>query len=146
MVRKFDSGQTRTALPPERQKKPGFPGFFTAHAKRSVDRLDGYCLVTLGAGRYFEGDLLAFFERFEPVAADGREVGKKVFAAIFGGDKAKTFGIIEPLNCTGSHVSILPEKINWAKRPIKHCERFKRRETTTWRVPTCGYNGPTITA
>ena len=92
------------------KKKPGFPGFLNAHAKRSVERLDGHGLVTLGAGGYFEGDLLAFFERFEPVATDGREVGKKVFAAIFGGDKAKTFGIIEPLNCTGSHVSVLPEK------------------------------------
>jgi hypothetical protein len=120
--------QVKSGLHGEKaKKKPGFPGFFTAHAKRSVDRLDGHCLVTLGAGCYFEGDLLAFFEGFEPVAADGREVGKKVFAAIFGGDKAKTFGVIEPLNCTGSHVSVLPKNLNWAKRPMQKMREIREK-------------------
>jgi hypothetical protein len=37
-------------------------------------------------------------------------MGEKIFAAIIRGDKTKTFGIIEPLDCTNCHVLQLSYK------------------------------------
>jgi hypothetical protein len=35
-----------------------------------------------------------------------RVVNKEVFAAIFGGDKAKAFVGVKPLNCTFTHIDV----------------------------------------
>ena len=54
----------------------------------------------------FERDLLAFIERAQTSTFDGADVNENVGAAIIGLDEAKTLGRVEPLNCSGSHVTI----------------------------------------
>jgi hypothetical protein len=50
--------------------------------------------------------LLAFIERAQTCTFDGADVNKNVGSAIIGLDEAKTLGRVEPLNCSGSHVTI----------------------------------------
>jgi hypothetical protein len=51
-----------------------------------------------------EGNLLTFFEGLETAHVDGGKMREKIFAAIIRSDKAKTLGIIEPLDGTECHV------------------------------------------
>jgi hypothetical protein len=54
----------------------------------------------------FERDLLTFVERAQTRTFDGADVDENVGAAIIGLNEAKTLGRVEPLNCSGSHVTI----------------------------------------
>jgi hypothetical protein len=47
-----------------------------------------------------------FVERAQTCTFDGADVNENVGAAIIGLDEAKTLGRVEPLNCSGSHVTI----------------------------------------
>ena len=66
--------------------------------------LDIRSLLALGALHDVEGNLLAFLEGLETTHVDGGKMSEKVFAAIFGRDETKAFGIIEPLDSTDCHV------------------------------------------
>src|SRR6185436_18626305 len=54
----------------------------------------------------FERDLLAFIERAQTRTFDGADVDENVGAAIIGLNEAEALGRVEPLNCSGSHVTI----------------------------------------
>ena len=69
-----------------------------------IGRLDVGRLQPFGAGGYFKADALAFGQGFETLGLDGGKVGKQIFAAVFGRNKAKTFGFIKPFHCTCTHV------------------------------------------
>ena len=53
-----------------------------------------------GTVRDFKFYTLAFSKSFETIASDGWEMNENVLAAIFWGNEAETFGLIEPLNAT----------------------------------------------
>lgn len=77
--------------------------FYTSEGWRSLTCLDVGSLLAFRALRDFELNFLTFFEGLETVHVDCGEVSKQIFAAVIWGDEAKTFGIIEPLNCTCCH-------------------------------------------
>ena len=66
--------------------------------------LDVGSLLAFRALNYVEGDLLAFFERFETTHVDCGKVREQIFAAIIGSDKTKTLCVVEPLYGTSCHV------------------------------------------
>lgn len=68
--------------------------------------LDVGSLFAFGALNDFKAYFLAFLERFESFHIDGGKVREQIDAAIIGSNKTKTLRIIEPLNCTGCHVTI----------------------------------------
>src|ERR1700681_4994939 len=49
--------------------------------------------------------LLAFIERAHAGALDGADVHEHVVAAVVGLNEAKTLGRVEPLNCSGRHLT-----------------------------------------
>jgi len=61
------------------------------------------CLGTFWAGFHLKADCITFSKGFEAVAGDGRIVHEYVYI-IFAGDKAETFGFVEPLNCSFCHL------------------------------------------
>jgi hypothetical protein len=77
-----------------------------------LSSLDVGSLLAFRALRDFELNFLTFFEGLETVHVDCGEVREQIFAAVIWSDEAKTFGIIEPLNCTCCH------KKNFQKKPI----------------------------
>lgn len=68
-----------------------------------LSSLDVGSLLAFRALRDFELNFLTFFEGLETVHVDCGEVREQIFAAVIWSDEAKTFGIIEPLNCTCCH-------------------------------------------
>ena len=96
-------------------------GYQTRHAVVSAGTdpiyrlscLDVSCLFAFGAGIYFERNLLAFFQCFETIHVDCREVSEQIFAAFIRSDKTKTLSVIKPFYGTGCHEILLPiQKIN----------------------------------
>ena len=87
----------RTKKNPAREQ-----GFFT-YRGCCLSSLDVGSLLAFRALRDFELNFLTFFEGLETVHVDCGEVREQIFAAVIWGDEAKTFGIIEPLNCTCCH-------------------------------------------
>lgn len=77
---------------------------FCFSAIRDLGALDVGSLLTLGALDDIEGNLLTFLQSLETIHVDGGEVSEKVFAAIIRSDKAKTLGIIKPLDGANCHV------------------------------------------
>src|SRR3954469_24550204 len=69
-----------------------------------VERADVRRLIAFGAGRDVVGDFLVFTQAFETIALDRREMRKEVFAAIVRRNETKTFGVVEPLNSTVTHL------------------------------------------
>jgi hypothetical protein len=73
---------------------------------------DDYCLVpnhisglgALGAVFYVKRNRLSFSEDLEAFSLDSGEVNKHVLATVFRRNKTKTFGFVEPLNCSCSHL------------------------------------------
>ena len=64
-----------------------------------------YDVDCLGAFRTLfdiEADSVTLGKGFEPVALDGSVVNKDI-GAVFSGNKAEPFGVIEPLYCALSH-------------------------------------------
>lgn len=89
-------------MPAGRKKTPR-AGFFASCAWKNSGGLDVGSLLAFRALRDFELNFLTFFEGLETVHVDCGEVCEQIFAAVIWGDEAKTFGIIEPLNCTCCH-------------------------------------------
>ena len=98
------AGQVASRRPAD-EKKPRFmeTGFFTSEGRGCLGCLDVGSLLAFRALRDFELNFLTFFEGLETVHVDCGEVSKQIFAAVIWSDEAKTFGIIEPLNCTCCH-------------------------------------------
>jgi hypothetical protein len=88
---------------PEKQKAP-IRGFLFQGVVNSGN-LNVRRLHALRALLGFESHFLIFLQRLETFGANFREMGKKVFATRVGRDKAKAFGIVEPLDSTGFHIS-----------------------------------------
>ena len=53
---------------------------------------------------HFEGNLLAFRERFETGHVNTREVRKEVFSTAVRRNESETFCVVEPLNSSCSHL------------------------------------------
>lgn len=83
------------------EKKPRRSGVF--YIWSCLSSLDVGSLLAFRALRDFELNFLTFFEGLETVHVDCGEVREQVLAAVIWSDEAKTFGIIEPLNCTCCH-------------------------------------------
>src|ERR1700682_6118529 len=62
-------------------------------------------LATLAIDLRFERKLLAFIERAHAGALDGADMHEHVVAAVVGLNEAKTLGRVEPLNCSGRHLT-----------------------------------------
>ena len=77
---------------------------FCFAAIRSLGALDVGSLLALGALHDIEGNFLTFLQRLETIHVDGGEMSEEVFAAIIRSDKAKTLGIIKPLDGANCHV------------------------------------------
>src|SRR4051812_16022206 len=60
-------------------------------------------------GLRFERELLALIERAQTSAFNGADVNENVGSAVVGLNEAKTLGRVEPLNCSGSHVTVLQD-------------------------------------
>ena len=65
--------------------------------------LDVGSLLAFGAFGHIEGHALTFLERLEAAGVDRGVVREEIFAAVFGGDEAKTFRVVEPLDCSVCH-------------------------------------------
>jgi hypothetical protein len=86
------------------KKTPAFAGsFLKMLIYKSSTVLNVGSLLAFRALRDFELNFLTFFEGLETVHVDRGEVCEQIFAAVIWSDEAKTFGIIEPLNCTCCH-------------------------------------------
>jgi len=73
---------------------------------RDLDRGHVLCLPALRALGYFELHCLALLQALEAARLNGREMHENVFAGLTA-DKAVTFGVIEPLNCSLFHIVVL---------------------------------------
>jgi hypothetical protein len=89
------------------KKKPVWQnqtGFLIYYVPSGLGALDIGSLLAFRALRHFEGNFFTFLQGLEAIHVDCGEVGEKIFATIVRGDKTKTFGIIEPLDCANCHV------------------------------------------
>jgi hypothetical protein len=88
-----------------------------AHAK-----VLGAGLAAHRIGLRFERELLALIERAQTSAFDGTDVNENVISAVVGLNEAEAFGRVEPLNCSGSHVTI--SKMRRCALPARPPRRF----------------------
>lgn len=105
---------------PVRKKTPR-RGVFQFLLLKKSGCLNIRCLLALWALRDFELDFLTFFEGLEAVHVDCREVRKQIFTTIVWRNEAKTFGIIEPLDCTCCHKNKLSVKTIPAIKAKEFC-------------------------
>src|SRR4030067_2909027 len=103
--------------------------------------LDVGSLLAFRTLNYVEGDLLAFFERFETAHVDCGKVREQIFAAIIGSDKTKTLCVVEPFNCTSCHVftSLLKKRGNPPRNCLSHKIAHGKTSTadTLNQTPAC---------
>jgi hypothetical protein len=76
-------------------------------------------LLAFGALRDFELDFLTFFEGLEAIHLDRREVSKQILTAVVRSNETKTFGVIEPFDCTCCHKSVFLILSNHTSRKSK---------------------------
>ncbi len=79
--------------------------------------------------RNFEFDFLTFFQSFEAIALDCREVDEYV-VAVFNGDKAVSFFCVKPFNCSSQMKNLLKSRRKSANMMIiteitHFCKIFK---------------------
>lgn len=87
-------------------------------------------LLAFGALRYFELDLLTFFEGLEAVHLNCGEVGEQIFTAVIRSNESEAFGIVEPLDGTCCHKSVFQIKTN-------HTSRISKKPRVTLPPPKC---------
>jgi hypothetical protein len=75
-----------------------------AHAK-----VLGAGLAAHRIGLRFERKLLTLIEGAQTSAFNGADVNENVSSAVVGLNEAEAFGRVKPLNCSGSHVTILQD-------------------------------------
>src|SRR3984957_8921205 len=82
------------------------------HPRESLDRLASHgaevfrrCLAALAVELRFERKLLAFVERAHAGALDGADMHEHVVAAVVRLNEAEALCRVEPLNCSGSHLT-----------------------------------------
>jgi hypothetical protein len=88
------------------KKNPRCAGILMLSVWISGSSLDVRSLLAFWALRDVEIHFLTFFESLEATHVDCGKVCKQIFAAVIRSNKAKTFGIIEPLNGTSCHKSV----------------------------------------
>ena len=86
----------------QRRREDGNRGFGSRRTA-NLQRLDVRSLHALRAALRFETYFLTFCQRLEAVGANLRKVREKVIAAVIGRNKAKTLGVVKPLDNTGVH-------------------------------------------
>jgi hypothetical protein len=74
-----------------------------------IDRVD--LLAVLGVSLRIERNLLAFRQRLETVALDGREMHEHILTTVVIGDKSETLILIEPFHSTVIHQQVPPKKV-----------------------------------
>lgn len=90
----------------QKRKKPRKARLFSSWPNYRLALLNVRSLLALRALRDVKLDFLTFFQGLEAVHLDCGEVSEQIFAAVIRSDKAKAFGIIEPLDSTCCHKSI----------------------------------------
>src|ERR1700733_13103924 len=82
------------------------------HPPQSLDLLGPHgagvfprCLAALAVELRFERKLLAFVERAHAGALDGADMHEHVVAAVVRLNEAEALCRVEPLNCSGSHLT-----------------------------------------
>jgi len=65
--------------------------------------LDVRSLLALGASSDVKRYALTFLERLEATGVDCRVMREEILSTVFRGDEAKTFCVVEPLNCSVCH-------------------------------------------
>src|SRR5437867_6442360 len=91
----------------------------TCNSSGSVERLDVGRLVPFRAGRYVKGHLLVFAKALVSFALNRREVCKQVLAAAIGRDETKALAVVEPFNCTCTHVYFSCNDEMTGLRPVR---------------------------
>src|SRR5690625_2254668 len=96
----------RTSSGPMNKKKPApcDAGFFDSMAMSLLDGGHGGSLRSLRTLGHLETDTLAFLETAESGVIDGRIVNEHVVPSILGRDETEALGIIEPFDCTKTHL------------------------------------------
>jgi hypothetical protein len=85
------------------EKNPEKRGLSKNNSNQRLGSLDIGSLLAFWALRDFELNFLTFFEGLESVHVDCGKVSEQIFTTIIWSDKAETFRIVEPLNCTCCH-------------------------------------------
>jgi len=65
--------------------------------------LDVRSLLALGTSGDVKRYALTFLERLEATGVDCRVMREEILSTVFRGDEAKTFCVVEPLNCSVCH-------------------------------------------
>ena len=81
-------------------------------------------LLAFRTGRDIERNTLVFFQGFETVRLDRREMGENIFAAFIGSDESEALGIVKPFYSTCCHY-IFPISIKPGLRPY---HRLKQKQ------------------
>jgi len=81
------------------EKKPAEAGFSNHSSPKDLGNLDFFSLQAFLALGDYERDALTFLQGLEARALDRAEMHEQVITA-FRRDEAKTFGVVEPLDCT----------------------------------------------
>ena len=100
-------------------KKPRKRGFCSMPKSIRLGGLNVGSLLAFRALRDFERYFLTFFEGLEAIHVDCGKVGKQIFTAVIWSDKAETFGIVKPLDCTCCHKSVSQIKTNHTSHKSK---------------------------
>jgi hypothetical protein len=89
------------------KKNPAEAGFLVSVCPMK-SRLGGNvsCLETLGSFFYLKGDRLTFNKCLEAIAGDCVEMYEYILTTVRRGNKTKTFGVVKPLYCTCSHITL----------------------------------------
>src|SRR5205085_1206973 len=116
-----------TASPTATAAEPAAAAATTARLSAAEPRhvLRGGALLPL---HDVELDALAFVERLEAAALNGRVVHEQVFAAVLGRDEAEALVVVEPLHCAfRAHRTGLPAERGWLCRARTRRARRGRR-------------------
>ena len=81
-------------------KKPDLPAVRSDHS-------DIGSLFAFRASHDIERNTLVFFQGFETVRLDRREMGENIFAPLIGSDETEAFCIVKPFYSTCCHYNFL---------------------------------------
>ncbi|HTZ90618.1 MAG TPA: hypothetical protein VMA71_09760 [Alloacidobacterium sp.] len=91
----------------DQRKKPGTkPGFLIAESSVYLDGLNVLGLEALGAAHDIKLYFLAFLQAAEAIRIDRGKVNEDILVVILARNKAKTLGVVKPLDCTLFHFGV----------------------------------------
>lgn len=120
-------------------KKPVVKTTGFDHSEAVLGSLNVRGLLALRTLGHFELDLLAFFQGLETTHLNGGKVCEQIFAAIIGGNEAKTFSVVKPFYGTSCHLhtslknyGLKPKnmfEIQDRKRPNRYCRKLEAKHS-----------------